>query len=103
MGFHVVDNRMRYRADYRGHCGDSGVMTWVDRVCRRMARCTLLREQLGDHSSPPDEIYRPVGMQRRDFRRKVALLARLEESYLAELDFKLGKWQKRQARLNKSD
>ena len=78
-------------------------MTWVTRVCRRMARCTLLREQLGDLASPPDEIYRPKGMQKRDFRRKVALLARLEESYLAELDFKLGKWQKRQARLNKSD
>ena len=75
---------------------------WVDRVARKMRRCTLLREQLGDPSSPPDEIYRPKGMQRRDFRRKVALLQRLEESYLAELEQKLGKWQKRQARLNKS-
>ena len=68
---------------------------WVDRVARKMRRCTLLREQLGDLASPPDEIYRPIGMQRRDFNRKVALLARLEQSYMAELEFKLGKWQKR--------
>lgn len=67
---------------------------WVDRVARKMRRCTLLREQLGDPSSPPDEIYRPKGMRRTVYRRKVALLKRLEESYLAELDQKLGKWQK---------
>jgi hypothetical protein len=70
-------------------------MTWVDRVTNRMRRCTLLREQLGDHSSPPNEIYRPVGMKRRDYQRKVALLQRLEDSYTAELEFKLGKWHKR--------
>ena len=68
---------------------------WVDRVARKMRRCTLLREQLGDLASPPEEIYRPKGMKGRDYRRKVVLLKRLEESYLAELEFKLGKWQKR--------
>ena len=74
-------------------------MAWVDRVARKMRRCTLLREQLEDLSSPPLEIYRPKGMQRRDFNRKVALLQRLEDSYLAELDFKLGKWAKRKQKL----
>ena len=67
---------------------------WVDRVARKMRRCTLLREQLGDLASPPEEIYRPKGMKGRDYRRKVALLKRLEDSYMAELEFKLGKWHK---------
>jgi hypothetical protein len=65
-----------------------------------MARCTLLRQQLGDLTSPPDEIYRPKGMQRRDFRRKVALLKRLEESYTAEMEHFLGKYAKRKQKLN---
>ena len=75
-------------------------MDWVSRVARKMSRATLLREQLGDHSSPPHEIYRPKGMKRYIFQRKVSLLARLEESYTAELEFKLGKWHK--AKLNRT-
>jgi hypothetical protein len=43
-----------------------------------MRAVTRLRERLGDLASPPDEIYRPIGMQRREFNQKIATLTRWE-------------------------
>ena len=37
-----------------------------------------LRTLLGDFDSPPDEIRRPKGMEKRTFRRRVQWLAKLE-------------------------
>ena len=68
----------------------------VTDICHWMRRANKLRGELGgDYTSPPWDIWRPVGMKRKVYRRKIAELTEFERKIESTLTKRGEEWRRR--------